>query len=543
MVRKVPAVKVALVASLVLSLPGEVAFAEPHQCMVVDTEFTPAAPDLQVVVWLEDSAGKYIDTLYITQLTGTFGLGNRPGVKNFKSAWHWPYGRREFVFPIWAHRHGKTFPKLLFQDLNDTGLSHSMGQSSVEPYFCRPLAEGEPQWDSQTCASAKPPYTDKGQPSASETSLYPPRADAVFKKGVDDPAVATFNEMNPFDAVSQATPIGHMDFKTSWLFPPELPAGNYVVYVETSQEWDFNGTYNPDTLPPVPLDSAHWGDYGLPAQGQPSVVYRVPITIDRTGRVATTSSYAGYGDANGDDGVLHVPDATITTDTPGTGASRFQLTDDGAGGTFRVRVAARPQLDEISPAPVGAPDVVQLDDKTVTLDFTEPGDDGLVGEVSGFEVRYRAVTPMDEGNFMSSMPVAATLAPRGPGNAQTITLDRLLPQIDDYVGIRAYDECKNYGPLVIKEVTTAARQTGYVDACFVATAAYGSMLANDVEMLRRFRDVYLESNVLGELAVETYYSVGPAVAGVVDQSEPLRGTARDILQPIVDTVRRLAPRR
>src|SRR5207302_3779915 len=100
-----------------------------------------------------------------------------------------------------------------------------------------------------------------------------------------------------------------------------------------------------------------------------------------------------------------------------------------------------------------------------------------------------------------------------------------LPLTEYDVGIRAFDECKNYGPIATAQITTTARQSGYVDACFVATAAYGSLLANDVEMLRRFRDQYLQSNVLGELAVETYYSVGPALAGGIDQSEPLRAPA------------------
>jgi hypothetical protein len=63
------------------------------------------------------------------------------------------------------------------------------------------------------------------------------------------------------------------------------------------------------------------------------------------------------------------------------------------------------------------------------------------------------------------------------------------------------------------------------------------VLAHDVEMLRRFRDFMLQSTVLGELAVEAYYTFGPAIAGVVGESELLRATARAVLDPIVQTVK------
>ncbi|MEO7094037.1 MAG: CFI-box-CTERM domain-containing protein, partial [Polyangiales bacterium] len=105
------------------------------------------------------------------------------------------------------------------------------------------------------------------------------------------------------------------------------------------------------------------------------------------------------------------------------------------------------------------------------------------------------------------------------------------------VGIRAYDNCSNTSPLTVIAATTLPRTVGEVDACFIATAAYGSLLANDVEMLRRFRDLALKHSVLGELAVETYYTFGPAAAGVIGESELLRWTAREVLAPMVTRVK------
>ncbi len=63
------------------------------------------------------------------------------------------------------------------------------------------------------------------------------------------------------------------------------------------------------------------------------------------------------------------------------------------------------------------------------------------------------------------------------------------------------------------------------------------MVAKDVEVLRRFRDLVLRRSVLGELFVESYYTFGPPVAGVVGESELLRASARDALAPVVSRVR------
>jgi hypothetical protein len=62
-------------------------------------------------------------------------------------------------------------------------------------------------------------------------------------------------------------------------------------------------------------------------------------------------------------------------------------------------------------------------------------------------------------------------------------------------------------------------------------------MANDVGMLRRFRDAALRKSVLGELFVESYYTFGPPVAAVTGESELLRASARDALAPLVARVR------
>jgi hypothetical protein len=523
---------------------------DPSRC--VDVEFTPS-DNLQIVVWLEGADGTYKDTLFITQQTGTYGLGNRPGRYDFNSGPIWPYGRRITTFPVWSHRHGIQFPVVLFQsDVNDdpmycltlTGteyqqcgennLSHAFSQSSRELHFCRPLMPHEPAWDSGTCATSA--FTDKGRFSATATTGYPPRTD-LTRTAQDSPSVDMYKMLNPFDAVSQPTPQGGVAAHAPWAVPADLPAGDYVLWVEASKEFDQNATYTTTQYPSPP--GIFWSEYGEAYRGQPSVVYRVPFTIGASATNASTDTYAGYGDPNGADGDVRPPDSTITTNTPGSGASRLQLVSDG-GDMFRVRVQASPNVGFDLP---GLPDQVEassIDSSNATISFIAPGIGSVLQRVTGYEIRVRAVDPMTADNFASSMPISSHVVPDDAGRAQSFDLTGLLPQTDYWVGIRAYDGCHNNGDLAIVKFTTADRKSGTVDACFVATAAYGSLLANDVELLRHFRDTLLQSTALGELGVETYYTFGPAVAGVIGESDLLRKTARDVLAPVVAWVRNLA---
>jgi len=511
-------------------------------CHVVTANFVPA-PQLQIVAWVEKPDGTYIDTIYITKKTGHYGLGNRPGRFDFNSGPIvndlWPYGRRITTFPVWSRRHGLTFPAVVFQNGAESNLSHPFEQSTQEPFFCRPLGSNADtsSWDAGTCPTAFV-GTDKGMFDVSNNiSYYPPRADIVrqcSQAQCDSPSVAMYQQMNPFDAVAQATPAGGAPTAITWPIPSELPLGDYVLFVEVNGEFDYNATYNPTTYPaPTGIE---YGDLGVPYRGQPSVVYSVPFTIGTGDFNSSTQSYAGYGDPTAATGTLNPPDSTITTDTPNSGASRFAIIP---GTSDRLEVSAIDENDTTPPADPRALTSTSVASSSVTVQFIAPGDDGTIGTVTGYDVRYRTASPMTQDNFTDpqSMKALASISPVPSGQLQTIELDGLLPETEYWIGVQAFDKCHNTSDVAILDVTTPARPAGYVDACFVASAAYGSKMAADVEPLRHFRDAMLESSVLGDLAVETYYTFGPAVAGVVGQSAVMRASARDVLAPIVARVR------
>jgi Beta-propeller repeat len=80
---------------------------------------------------------------------------------------------------------------------------------------------------------------------------------------------------------------------------------------------------------------------------------------------------------------------------------------------------------------------------------------------------------------------------------------------------------------------SAAAGGGNSSTCFIATAAFGSPMAREVGVLREFRDDVLLPHAAGRAAVATYYRIGPALAGVIAQSETLKALVRAGLAPMI----------
>jgi hypothetical protein len=80
------------------------------------------------------------------------------------------------------------------------------------------------------------------------------------------------------------------------------------------------------------------------------------------------------------------------------------------------------------------------------------------------------------------------------------------------------------------------RKRGHV--CFIATAAYGSPLAAEVQVLRRFRDEVLERSALGRALTRAYYLLSPPLAALIAQSSAARAVVRWLLRPVVRWCRR-----
>jgi glucose/arabinose dehydrogenase len=135
------------------------------------------------------------------------------------------------------------------------------------------------------------------------------------------------------------------------------------------------------------------------------------------------------------------------------------------------------------------------------------------------------------------------LLPAIGGGTQTVLLDTALNGVLSSFGEDESGELYvvGLGGTVDRLVATAQSGGGsaQVDTggggggCFIATAAYGSPLAMEIQILRDFRDRYLLTNVPGRLVVAAYYQVSPPLARWIATHDPIRVALRGSLRPIV----------
>lgn len=73
--------------------------------------------------------------------------------------------------------------------------------------------------------------------------------------------------------------------------------------------------------------------------------------------------------------------------------------------------------------------------------------------------------------------------------------------------------------------------------CFIATAAFGTAMADEVRYLRAFRDQYLLTNDWGRSFVAWYYRTSPPIADYLRERDGLRAAVRVALQPLIGLAR------
>ncbi len=567
--------------------------ARAQDVRIISLEVYPARRT-QLAVWLEHADGSFVRTLGLTQAVAYRGIGNRPGATQMNSGFRWPYGRREGVLPVWAHRRAaapgaERFSRVIFQNrLWEGWASRSSADHSLDDYYCLSFqrdASSMDALDAVTCPSLF--NSDKGryltptdqsngyaEPAESAPgvglmmplsmdSLYPPRRDvtrctstgcydhADVERYVDD----VRRVMPEIDAVTMATPPESLDPMTlMYTVPADWPDGEYVLWIEANTEGDYNSAWDPAHYPTPQNPTGTWDswaiNYGYPYRGQPSVVYRVPFVLGQAATIATVAEPAGYGALQGESGDIFEMDSSITTDpigSPGSGADRLRL--GSRPWRARVRVIGPEVCNEnAAPGPIESVEVTEFAERRSAhrfahLRFAAPEDDF---GISHYEVRVSSEPIIDEESFLRALPAqAATLESEAlvvptdaiPGELVDVDFGGLAPERRYYIGVRAVDICNVAGVMAVGEYVTPSIEFTTVSPCFVATAAWGTPMAVEIDVLRRFRERHLRTNALGRAFIAVYERVGPHLADMIREHPERRALTRTLLAPLVSFAR------
>lgn len=375
---------------------------------LLEFRYTPVAR-AQVAIWVEDPDGKLLATVALTEAVAYRGIGNRPGASQMNSGYRWPYGRREGVLPIWAHRRAaapsaRLFPRVIFQARIEGYASRSVSDQSPDDYYCLSFQlehSTRDELDAISCAtlfnSDKGRYLTKGDVEVdyaepwetmrdgtptgerrplSLESVYPPRMDVtrctddVCHDHADADRFASDARavMPEIDAVSRATAPGDMPQRVLFNVPASWGKGEYVAFIEVNVEGDYNDRWNDVAFPTPMTPDGGWDsyaeEYGYPYRGQPSIVFSVPFTLAGGPADFGTEVPAGrssWDHWDGDYGRLEEMsldggDLTRISDSDGSGADRLRRSADGRRFAVAVREDGEVAEPPVVPDDAGAAD-------------------------------------------------------------------------------------------------------------------------------------------------------------------------------------------
>ncbi len=259
-----------------------------------------------------------------------------------------------------------------------------------------------------------------------------------------------------------------------------MPAQDVTVTANFAEAYTLTMAVSPadtGTAQDLTADSPyHQGDQ-VSITAQPADGYRF---------VNWTAPAGSFGNASAANTTFTMPDQNVTA------TANFEEEPDT--NEFTLTMAAEPLVGGTLNPPVGTHLIEE--GQTVTIQVVAPA--------SGYQFLYWMSSPGVTFSNANAPSTSFTM----PGNDLTVTA--IFAQATDPVE----------------------------GGCFIATAAYGTPSAAEIDVLREFRDAVLLESALGSRFVDIYYRLSPPVADLISGSSFLRTVVRELLvDPAVWLVR------
>ncbi len=105
-------------------------------------------------------------------------------------------------------------------------------------------------------------------------------------------------------------------------------------------------------------------------------------------------------------------------------------------------------VDQAAPAAVNDLAVTTITDSTVTLRWTAPGDDGMSGQASSYDIRYHTLPPnIPTAWFDNAYRAYGEPRPSSPGRQDSAVVAHLLPGTYYYFAMKVADKAENWSGL------------------------------------------------------------------------------------------------
>ena len=157
-------------------------------------------------------------------------------------------------------------------------------------------------------------------------------------------------------------------------------------------------------------------------------------------------------------------------------------------------------------------------------------------DIAGYKIYYETES---SGPPYNGTGLTEGDSPIDVENQTEFTLHGLTEDVTYFLAATAYDTEgleSNYSEELIYETGNnppPVVEAGSGGGCFIATAAYGSNMANEVVILRNFRDNVLLQTSGGRSLVKFYYEISPPIAHYIRNNKILKALTRFSLMPLI----------